>query len=522
MDFFKTWISPPLIGAIIGYFTNWLAIKMLFRPLKPVYIGKLKLPFTPGILPKERRRLSKSAGDIVSKELLNADVFESRLRDPLLQEKIETSIFVLIDGYLSKDAATVLRGFRKDTVADSEMPEKGDSDLQHLLVQSLETVVHSREFRQAAAKALERTAADVAQMPVGSLISAKRVRELAGGFAEKCGDEDTQGLVDSFIDRIASGGKSDREPLLPAGATSPLIDVVTRSLYSGLLPAIEKFLSSPTTKAEIERAAMDMIRQAVMRLGPVQRLIVNAANYEKTLAETMPKTVENLVQKLMDFLKSPGMAGKVSSSVLAYLETSRGADKGADKPKDLIAGIVPSAELKKALAALLSDLGADKTNFAARVEERFVAISDKTLREILPEFTKLMKASLVGGLVESSFEQKEAPVFSASLSEFLDSYATLVEGQTIGDLLKWQQEEKRRVASILTGALTQALSSQAGRLVDALDIETMVVDKIDELDLVDVERIILKVVKNELSWITTLGGVLGALIGIVQSIISIL
>ncbi len=37
----------PLIGAAIGYVTNWIAVKMLFRPLKPIKFGKLVLPFTP-------------------------------------------------------------------------------------------------------------------------------------------------------------------------------------------------------------------------------------------------------------------------------------------------------------------------------------------------------------------------------------------------------------------------------------------------------------------------------------------
>ena len=41
-----------MIGAIIGFFTNWLAVRMLFRPYRPKYIGKLRLPFTPRKIPK--------------------------------------------------------------------------------------------------------------------------------------------------------------------------------------------------------------------------------------------------------------------------------------------------------------------------------------------------------------------------------------------------------------------------------------------------------------------------------------
>ena len=59
----------PVIGLIIGYVTNNIAIKMLFRPLKPVYIGKRRVPFTPGLIPKEKERIAKTIGGVVSTEL---------------------------------------------------------------------------------------------------------------------------------------------------------------------------------------------------------------------------------------------------------------------------------------------------------------------------------------------------------------------------------------------------------------------------------------------------------------------
>ena len=45
-------IAGPLIGMIIGYFTNWLAVKMLFRPRRAKYIAGRRLPFTPGVIPR--------------------------------------------------------------------------------------------------------------------------------------------------------------------------------------------------------------------------------------------------------------------------------------------------------------------------------------------------------------------------------------------------------------------------------------------------------------------------------------
>ena len=54
-ELFRTilnYISGPVIGAIIGLVTNYLAVRMLFHPYKPFKIFGVRLPFTPGIIPK--------------------------------------------------------------------------------------------------------------------------------------------------------------------------------------------------------------------------------------------------------------------------------------------------------------------------------------------------------------------------------------------------------------------------------------------------------------------------------------
>ena len=65
------YLIGPAVGAVIGYITNDLAIKMLFRPRKAVYIGTLHVPFTPGLIPSQQGRIAKSIGEVVSRQLLN-------------------------------------------------------------------------------------------------------------------------------------------------------------------------------------------------------------------------------------------------------------------------------------------------------------------------------------------------------------------------------------------------------------------------------------------------------------------
>ena len=79
MEISLTWLLGPVTGAVIGYFTNWLAIKMMFRPHQPKYIFGMKIPFTPGLIPKERGRIAEAVGSSISENLMNREVLEKNL-----------------------------------------------------------------------------------------------------------------------------------------------------------------------------------------------------------------------------------------------------------------------------------------------------------------------------------------------------------------------------------------------------------------------------------------------------------
>ena len=77
----KAYLISAIIGAIIGYITNWLAIKMLFKPHKEKRIFGIKVPFTPGLIPKEKERIAKSVGDTVGKHILTNEVITESLKN---------------------------------------------------------------------------------------------------------------------------------------------------------------------------------------------------------------------------------------------------------------------------------------------------------------------------------------------------------------------------------------------------------------------------------------------------------
>jgi uncharacterized membrane-anchored protein YjiN (DUF445 family) len=85
-------LVPTLAGALIGFVTNVLAIRMLFRPLRPYYLFGIRIPFTPGILPRERAKLAQSIGAMVERELLTAEILRQRLASAELREKFRQGL----------------------------------------------------------------------------------------------------------------------------------------------------------------------------------------------------------------------------------------------------------------------------------------------------------------------------------------------------------------------------------------------------------------------------------------------
>ena len=61
-----------IISGIIGYITNVIAVKCLFRPLKPVSIPGTSFTFQ-GLIPKRQGEIAHSIGKMIHQELLNED-----------------------------------------------------------------------------------------------------------------------------------------------------------------------------------------------------------------------------------------------------------------------------------------------------------------------------------------------------------------------------------------------------------------------------------------------------------------
>ncbi|MDF2879079.1 MAG: hypothetical protein K0S30_2175, partial [Clostridia bacterium] len=128
----------PAVGGIIGYITNGIAIKMLFRPLKPIYLGGMRLPFTPGIIPKEKGRMARSIGRVVGKDLINDEV----LAKVLLQENIFRHIDERIESILKdhEESQLTIRDFCTQ-IGEEERLERLKERASEVIVQKIYTKI---------------------------------------------------------------------------------------------------------------------------------------------------------------------------------------------------------------------------------------------------------------------------------------------------------------------------------------------------------------------------------------------
>lgn len=87
-----TYLVPPVLGAIIGYFTNVVAVRMLFRPLTEKRLWGWRIPFTPGLIPKEKGRIAQNVGVAISENLMNEATLEKTLLSDEMIGKIEKAV----------------------------------------------------------------------------------------------------------------------------------------------------------------------------------------------------------------------------------------------------------------------------------------------------------------------------------------------------------------------------------------------------------------------------------------------
>lgn len=210
-------IIPLLVGAVIGYITNDIAIKMLFHPRRALYIGKWRVPFTPGLIPKQKERVARSIGNVISTQLLNSDVVLDTLTSDAMVAKVRGRLEGLVEENRYNEATVeelLLQLSSREVVEQIIMALKTDAS--ELIYRKLSTM----EFGEHMSKVLLGKMKDKMKSPLFSLISSmiddeavdsmsKSLGELIDHVIEDNSEDIIRNLIDTEIDKIKNARISD-------------------------------------------------------------------------------------------------------------------------------------------------------------------------------------------------------------------------------------------------------------------------------------------------------------------------
>jgi uncharacterized membrane protein YheB (UPF0754 family) len=115
-------VAVPLVASLIGWITNYIAVRMLFRPRRPYRILGVTIL---GLIPKRQSELARSIGDTVESQLLTAEDLANLLNTPDTQERVHRAMINQVDAFLNQFAqqnpmfALFLQGDLAQQIKDS-------------------------------------------------------------------------------------------------------------------------------------------------------------------------------------------------------------------------------------------------------------------------------------------------------------------------------------------------------------------------------------------------------------------
>lgn len=183
-------IVVPVIGAIIGYATNWIAVKMLFRPHKEVRVMGWKLPFTPGVIPKGQGRLARAVGRAVEEQLLTREVLEEEL---LSEEKMQKMKEMISDWVETQKASEkTVKKVAEDLISEDSVEDFIDSTEEKMTDMIFERIQEMDPGHMIAEKVLEAAKEKLAESMFGMMIGGSMLEPIAKQVEDKINEYVTE------------------------------------------------------------------------------------------------------------------------------------------------------------------------------------------------------------------------------------------------------------------------------------------------------------------------------------------
>lgn len=296
MDFLHI-IGGPAVGALIGYCTNYIAVKMLFRPLKPIKIGRFILPFTPGIMPKRKPALAKALGTAVGNTLLTTE----DLKKVLVSENVKNSvidIFITQANQLSQSektmkevALTVMKegnydetkGVIVEKVTDKVMENLEQVGIGNIVVEEAKKAVREKMSGSFVAMFLNEDLMDSLAQPIGEYVESYICRE-GRNYVEPVVEREVDSLEEIKVGELIQNANLDFETMkeqiekLYVTGIETFADTIVN--YFKVAEIIEEKVNAMPVE-ELEKLVLSVMKhelQMVVNLGALIGLVLGILN----------------------------------------------------------------------------------------------------------------------------------------------------------------------------------------------------------------------------------------------------
>jgi len=500
------YIGVPLGAALIGYVTNWVAIRMLFRPHTAKRVLGLRVPFTPGVIPARRGEMAERMGAAVARHLITRlDELLDREWGPLEQ---------LVPEELQDEWARAFDALRerlRDVIAQA-VRDPQTEELVRERVQAYAEGLWARPLRELLPEPLWR------ELP----------ERLTDALLQLAHDEAFEARVRTFLDERVDALLRAERPL--RAYLPPELREAAYERLGDLLPVLlEKLATVLEDEALKKRLRLQLYELADRLLTATFRedslwdqvkftLMETFVISVDELKEAIDRAVEEAAPRLAALLRQPDVRARAHQALV------RAVDALLDKtPSDF--KLPPEAlEGLKARLAQTIVAGARSPDTRRRlvsvIQQGLERVRDRPLRDVLltlkpeePERLSALSARL-GDEVLRLLRRDETV---DALTELLMERLRALVRRPIGRL-------RDRVPPELVGKAKRWLARQAlellrretPRMVQAIDVRRVVREQVDKLSIAEVEQLILALTRRQLRAITWFGALLGFLIGLLQ------
>ena len=263
------YIAAPLIGALIGYCTNYIAVKMLFRPRHEKYFFGHKVPLTPGAIPKGKARLAKSVGDVISNHLVTSEDIESKA----LNEETEAAVTERIMKMLKSDIDS---GFRAISSSEEEY-EMITTNLDYAVTLRMADAVKSINFSDIIrVKGGQIIGEQLGGFMLGMFINPEMIDGILGSISDNIGryvDDHCYNFLapevsrsmeklrgDNIYDMITSNGVSDEE------LRAKVREIYRKTIKAVIPELIAKMDIASMVRSKIEDMEVEQLEDMVMEV----------------------------------------------------------------------------------------------------------------------------------------------------------------------------------------------------------------------------------------------------------------